>query len=299
MKDRLDHQIQERAPWVFRPGYGWLRKILMRVLSYDRSVRLAESFENSPADEIMDRMGRLIARDVTAQGIEHIPEIGPALIVANHPTGIADAIVLHRIIRRLRGDIYFFANADIQRVLPQMEEMIVPVEWRLDKRSLRKSRETMVQTRGAIEFGKLGVIFPSGRLAKRRGLSLHERPWMRSAAMIAVKMDVPIIPVNMRARNSLLYYVFDIIHPTLRDITLFHETLNKLQQPFEITVGAPIDPKSLPLNMDDAIEMLRVTTLNLDSKRGPKIGLFERGRKTRGQEKSISTGTMRSSQKRL
>jgi putative hemolysin len=96
------------------------------------------------------------------------------------------------------------------------------------------------------DAGRLGVIFPSGRLAKRVGLRLHERPWMSSAAALARKFDLPVIPVHIRARNSALYYLFDAIHPTLRDITLFHETLNKASQPYLVTIGAPIAAADLP-----------------------------------------------------
>ena len=35
------------------------------------------------------------------------------------------------------------------------------------------------------------------------------QPWMASAAMLARKFDLPVIPVNIRARNSVLFYLFD------------------------------------------------------------------------------------------
>lgn len=142
-----------------------------------------------------------------------------------------------------------------------MAELIAPVEWRHHKRTHSKTRETMAYTRSAFEAGKLGVIFPSGRLAKRRGLTLHERPWMTSAATLARKFDLPIVPVNIKARNSSIFYVFDLLHPTLRDITLFHETLNKGHQPFRITVCQPLLPGSLPREPDVATDAIRRATL--------------------------------------
>ena len=54
------------------------------------------------------------------------------------------------------------------------------------------------------------------------------------------------IPINIRARNSTLFYLFDRIHPSLRDITLFHEVLNKADQPFRLQVGRPIPAAQLP-----------------------------------------------------
>lgn len=165
------------------------------------------------------------------------------------------------------------------RVLPQYAEMIAPVEWRKEKRSHGKTRETMAYTRKAVDEGRLGVIFPSGRLAKRRGLSLHERPWMASAAMIARKFDLPVIPVNIRARNSVLFYLFDLLHPTLRDITLFYETLNKARQPYRITVGEAISPKALPAKSEDGIEMLRRATLALGGPKAPAVSLLDATRR--------------------
>ena len=185
MRDRLDPLIAERAPWLFAgtPVAAPARAVLTRVLGYDRTVALAQHFRDSPTADIMTAMGEMLAKDVRATGLDRIPRHGPAMIVANHPTGIADGIILYHLIAGIRPDLYFYANSDILRVLPQMEDLIAPVEWRREKRSHAKTRETMAFTRRAMEEGRLGVIFPSGRLAKRRGLRLFERPWMPSAAM--------------------------------------------------------------------------------------------------------------------
>ena len=281
MQDRLDPLIAERAPWLFsgRPGTWLARRALNRVLGYDRTVALASEFRDMPSDQIMAALAQLLARDVEVAGLGHIPRHGAALIVANHPTGIADGIILHHLIAQTRPDAYFFANHDILRVLPQMRDMIAPVEWRPEKRSHAKTRETMAYCRQATEEGRLGVIFPSGRLAKRRGLSLHERPWMASAAMLARKFDLPVIPVNIRARNSLLFYLFDLMHASLRDITLFHETLNKARQPYRVTVGEPISASALPARSEEGIAMLRRATLALGGKRAPVVSLVDMTRR--------------------
>ncbi len=105
---------------------------------------------------------------------------------------------------------------------------------------------------------------------------------MASAAMIARKFDVPVIPVNIRARNSALFYLFDLLHPTLRDITLFYETLNKDRQPFRITVGEPISPGALPAQSDEAIQVLRRATLSLGGRYAPQVSLIDMTRRPFG-----------------
>jgi len=275
MRHRIDPLIHERAPWLTNQTAlsRVAQRTLDRALGYEKTVALAETMLDATSCDIMTTMGQRLAQHVKVAGLGHLPADGPALIVANHPTGIADGIILNHVIAQRRSDAYFFANKDILRILPQMSDMICPVEWRPEKRSRDSARETMQFVRKATDEGRLGVIFPSGRLAKRRGLRLWERPWMASAAMLARKFDLPVIPVNIRARNSALFYLFDKIHPTLRDITLFHETLNKDRQPFQITVGPHIAGCDLPKSADDGIAILREATLLLGETQRPEIDM--------------------------
>ncbi len=281
MQDKIDPLIAERAPWLFtgRLHHTIARHLLTRLLGYPKTVAIGTAVEHESTERIMGTMAQIIARDVQVQGLDNIPRNGPAMVVANHPTGIADGIILWSLLQEVRPDLFIYANSDILRILPQMQSLILPVEWRLEKRSLSKTRETMTLTRAALEQGRLGVIFPSGRLAKRRGLRLYEREWMPSAAMIARKFEIPVIPLNIRARNSALFYLFDMIHPTLRDITLFHEMLNKARQPYRVTVGRPIPPERLPETSAEGIEMLKAETLALGQPDGRGISMIEATRK--------------------
>ncbi|MYI69344.1 MAG: glycerol acyltransferase [Boseongicola sp. SB0673_bin_14] len=277
MKERLDPLIAERAPWLFRDTrFSTLsRRILMSLLSYQRTVTLGELYDPWPAKRIMHHVAGLLARDLEVAGLDNLPRHGPALIVANHPTGIADGIMLYHAISPIRPDLFIYTNSDILRLLPQFQGMIAPVEWRIDKRTRAKTRETLEYTRTAINAGRIGVIFPSGRLAKRRGLRLHERDWMPSAAMIARKFNLPVIPLHIRARNSALFYLFDFIHPTLRDITLFYETLNKDRQPYRLRIGEPISPAALPEKSEEAIEVMKKATLALGGRHAPTVSLVQ------------------------
>jgi len=97
----------------------------------------------------------------------------------------------------------------------------------------------------------------SGSLAKLTWRGLVDRPWESSAAMLAKKYDIPIIPLNIDARNSSLYYFFSLVNDELRDITLFRELLNKKGQKFRMTFGEIIQPKKLPRNAEQATEIVR------------------------------------------
>lgn len=258
MRDRIDPLIEERAPWIYRKGphIRVIRGLLHLMLGYDRTVEIGEEIKHLPAIEMMDALSDLIATNVEISGLEYIPETGPAIVVSNHPTGIADGVILWSALRKKRPDLFFFANRDAIRVMPQLSDMIAPVEWREDKRSHGSNRETLTYASNAFKAGRMAVLFPSGRLAKRRGLKLCEREWMPSAAMLARKYKLPVVPLHITARNSALFYLFDALHPTLRDITLFHEVINKAEHTFRLKLDKPIDGGALPKDSAAATQEL-------------------------------------------
>ncbi|MFS4437795.1 1-acyl-sn-glycerol-3-phosphate acyltransferase [Paracoccaceae bacterium GXU_MW_L88] len=273
MRERLDPLIAERAPWMYRDGMVMrpIRGALHLLLGYDKALKVGEQLRHWDSPTIMDFMADMIARKTEISGLENIPASGRAMIVSNHPTGIADGIILWKLIAQRRPDMFFFANADALRILPQLREIIAPVEWREDKRSHAQNRETLAYAKDAAAKERLAVIFPSGRLAKRRRFRLHEREWMASAAMMARKFNMPVIPMHMTARNSALFYLFDKLHPTLRDITLFHEVLNKDKQRYKVELGTPIDPSALPQGSVEATEFLKQKVLSLPQDRNQSL----------------------------
>jgi len=285
MREIIDQLIEERAPWLRRPDLSFrlARPLLHRILQYETTVRIAETLAPMPARDILGSLADMIAHHVEVTGLERLPARGPAIVVSNHPTGIADGIVLYGALSQRRPDLFVFANADALRVLPQLVDLIAPVEWRPEKRTHKQNRETLAYAANAFEAGRLAVIFPSGRLAKRTWWWLNERPWMASAAMLARKHNLPVIPLHITARNSALFYLFDRIHPTLRDITLFHEVLNKRHQPYRISVGAPIDPATLPSGTAEATEVLRARTLELGGEKPQTVLTAPRYSKPRGR----------------
>lgn len=276
MKQVIDPLIAERAPWMFRgaPTTEIARFCVERLLGYRKTLDVAEAVKDLPTNRLMADLAQRLVRKLDVEGLQHIPRAGPALVVCNHPTGIADGIVVHHLLASRRPDLFIYANSDILRVLPQMRSLILPVEWRHDRRTHAKTRQTMALTERAVAANRMGVLFPSGRLAKRRGLRLQEREWMPSAALLVRKFRLPVVPLNIQARNSALFYLLDMIHPTLRDVTLFHETLNKHRQPFRVRIGAPILPHALPHKTRDAVKTLRAACLGLGDAAEPEVSMI-------------------------
>ncbi|WP_409433149.1 1-acyl-sn-glycerol-3-phosphate acyltransferase [Litorimonas sp. RW-G-Af-16] len=255
----VEQLIAERAPKLTsRPRlFKAVRPALYRMLAYDAAVFLADAIRPMSGHDAFKMVTRHVSPRTAVQHLEYLPKTGRCVLICNHPTGLADGMAVFQAIRERRPDHVFLANADALRVIPNGEDIIIPVEWVKEKRSTAKTRQTLVDIKRALDAEKCVVIFPSGRLAQLSWRGLVDKPWETSAAMLAKKYNAPVIPLRIRARNSWLYYLFTKLNAELRDITLFHELLNKKGQLFEMTFGEAIPPSALSKNADDATRHIR------------------------------------------
>jgi putative hemolysin len=114
------------------------------------------------------------------------------------------------------------------------------------------------RAREAFEAERPIIIFPSGRLARRSpGGALIEEPWASSALSLARKYDAPVLPLHVTGPDSTLFHLFDRFSGELRDITLFHELLNKHGKTFQISAGPLIPAQSLDPDADAATAALK------------------------------------------
>jgi putative hemolysin len=119
--------------------------------------------------------------------------------------------------------------------------VLIPVEWVQAKRTRERTRLTLKMTDEALEKGRPIVIFPAGRLARKRDGMLLDPEWMPTAASLARKYELPIVPVHMSGPYSFWFHTFSQFSAELRDITLFHELLNKQGKTYKLTFG-PLIP---------------------------------------------------------
>lgn len=258
----VDTLIAERGQKIVRnPLWPVMRPFLYTLLNYRKAIEFADAVANMPGFQAFEHLSNILQLDVRVRHEERIPRKGGFIMVSNHPTGIADGIAVFDLLRGIRPDMMFFANRDAIRVNPRLVEMIIPVEWREEHKSKLKARETLQVTNRTIEQGKAAVLFPSGRIAYWANGRLNERPWKPSAVGFARKYNLPVLPVHMSARNSGLFYWLAKHSTELRDMTVFHELLNKKGNTFEFTIGNPIAPEELDGDAGEVTQALEQHTV--------------------------------------
>ncbi|WP_164468241.1 GNAT family N-acetyltransferase [Caulobacter vibrioides] len=255
----IDTLIAERAPRLTgSPLWPLVKPGLYRLLDYRKARAMAETIETMGGQAALDHVSRLLSLKVDIRGLEHLPAEGRVVIVANHPTGIGDGVAVYDALKTHRPDIVFYANADAHRVCPRFDDVLIPVEWVEEKRSRERMRLTLSMTREAMEAERALMIFPAGRLAVTDAQGrLSDPPWMSSAVSIARKYGAPIAPIHLEGPWSTLFHLFGRLSRELRDITLFHELLNKTGRRFSLTIGPPVDPEALPRDAEQATEVLK------------------------------------------
>lgn len=257
-----DVLIAERAPRLTAsPFWPLVRPVLYRLLNYRQAVRMADAVKPLSGAGALDYMSDLLDLKVSVMNPERIPATGRCIVVANHPTGIADGIAVFDAIRARRADAVFFANADALRVSPRLGETVIPVEWVVEKRTREKTRATLQAAKEAFEAERCVVMFPAGRLARvARDGSVTDPEWAPTAASLARKYDAPVVPIHVSGPYSRLFHWFDRVSQELRDVTLFHELLNKRRKPFFLKVGKPIPASRLDIDAGKATYALKAFT---------------------------------------
>jgi putative hemolysin len=238
----VDILIEERCP-SFVAHWSWpvVRPVLHRMLGYSKAIRWADDIAGlATGQQCFDYLHDALELDVRVSGAHHVPVSGRSTVIANHPTGLADGSAVLAGLRPLRQDIEILANADACRVNPSFADVIIPVEWVAEKRTPAKTRETLRRASAAFAAERCLLIFPSGRLAHFKDGRLIDKDWFPTAVTLARKNRSPVTPLHIRAKNSWLYYRLVDLNKELRDITLFHELLNKQGDVFELTFGPPI-----------------------------------------------------------
>lgn len=264
----VDTLIAERGEKiVHNPLWPVMRPFLYTLLRYAKALEFANDIANMPGFQAFDYLSGILQLDINVRYAERIPGQGGFIMVSNHPTGIADGVAVFDLLKNTRPDMMFFANRDAIRVNPRFAEIIIPVEWREEHKTKLKARETLQLTTRAVQEQKATVLFPSGRIAYWANGRLNERPWKTSAVGLARKYNLPILPVNMSARNSGLFYWFAKWSTELRDMTVFYELLNKKGDRFDFTIGNLIEPERLsgdPVEVTAALERHTVHALAAD-----------------------------------
>jgi putative hemolysin len=239
---------------------GRLRLIRMAA-DYDREVAAGRDFWQV----MVERYG--LRLDVIGGELDNIPRAGPLVVIANHPYGILDGLMLGHILSQARGDFRILAHR-VFRKAAELDGVILPINFDETRAATTENLATRRVALGYLAGGGAIGVFPGGAVAT--ALRPFGRPmdpsWRRFTARLIAKSGATVVPVFFDGHNSRLFQVASHLHYTLRMALLVNEFRIRVGEPVRVVVGRPLDPAEVAARAGDAhglMDYLRTETYRL------------------------------------
>lgn len=200
--------------------------------------------------------------------IARIPRTGPVIVVANHPHGMVDGMVLGHLISRVRVDYKIL----VRSILTEIDEMAasfqIPVPFPHEDDAQKKGIAMRLAAMETLSSGGVVTLFPSGTVASAPTMfgNAVEAEWNVFTAKMIRRSGAVVIPVFFPGQNSRMYQIANRVSPTLRQSLLLHEIVAACDTAQAPVVGQPIPQAEIDARIDDPrlfMAWLRERTLGL------------------------------------
>lgn len=183
---------------------------------------------------------------VSSEDRARIPKEGPVIVVANHPFGGIEGIVMLSILNSVRPDVKAMANYMLHLV-PEMREMFIPVNPFGSANAAKQNIGPLLETMKWLKQAHVLGVFPAGEVSSidLKSGRVRDPAWSTTIAGIARRTGATVVPMFFAGRNPALFQLAGLIHPRLRTVMLPTMTSKKRCSEIEVHIGTPIPPAEL------------------------------------------------------
>lgn len=226
------------------------RKLKRLYDSYRASPRPDESFWEAAVRHL-----RINVRFDTER-LDAVPKTGPLVVIANHPFGVLDGILLCWLIGRIRRDFKLLVHAALYQAPEAMPDLL-PLDFSGGKdaaTTILKSRATAINH---LRAGGCLIVFPAGAVATTKTLFARrasDGDWGPFTAKLIRRSRAAVVPMRFEAQNSLLFQMASHVSYTVRLSLMFHETVRRIGTDLGVRIGAPVGADEMAeLRTDEAL----------------------------------------------
>jgi putative hemolysin len=214
-------------------------------------LSLIRSFEKSGAPygapfwpKAIRHMG--IRIDTPPDEIARIPATGPLVVVANHPSGLVDGMVMAEMINRVRSDFKILTRSLLTGI-PEVEEFMIPVPFPHEDNARELGLIMRDETLTHLKAGGAIILFPAGKVAMSPGWwgKAIEAEWNVFTHKIVKSSGATILPIFFPGQNSRAFLIANKVSDTLRQGLLLREIKRSLFKPQRPVIGHPIPAEEL------------------------------------------------------
>lgn len=227
----------------------------------------------------LDTLG--IQYSIKQGSLAQIPALGATVVVANHPLGCVEGVILAELLRSVRKDIKILANHYLKTV-PELDELFIGVDVFEGPQAVKANIKALRDAHKHLAHGGLLLMFPAGEVSAfdSKTCSITDKDWSHSVSRLISKSKATTVPVYIDGKNSQKFYMAGRVHPLLRTLMLGRELLNKRDRQIQLAIGEAISFKEIK-GFEDNKQLVNYLRLNtyllgsqLKSSKRPKVTTF-------------------------
>jgi putative hemolysin len=243
--------------------------LIKRAAGYEAEVARGRDFW----EVMVERYG--LSLEVVRGDLSNIPAHGPLIVIANHPYGILDGLILGHILSATRGDFRILAHS-VFRKAHDLDRIILPVNFDNTKDAVAQNIETRKTALSYLGQGGCIGVFPGGTVST--AVSPFATPmdpgWRSFTARMIAKSGATVLPIYFDGHTSRLFQLASHLHSTLRVGLLIKEFRSRVDTPVRVSIGTAIPTQEIASRQKDArklMDFLREATYELSPRPLPSL----------------------------
>lgn len=249
-----------------RAGWRALARPLEHLLGLRECERIyaAKGRTADPRGFIRNVLDALrVSGEVAEEERGRLPAVGPTVVVANHPFGGIEGLLLADLLLSVRRDLKILVNFLLNRI-PQLEPITIAVDPFGGPQAARVNLGPLREAVRWVKGGGMLLVFPAGEVSHLR-LSAGEvadPAWSPAVGAVVRRAQAAVVPIFIRGRNCAVFQAAGLLHPRLRTALLPRELLRQRDRRIAMKIGAPIPHRRLERFQDDGrlVDYLRWRT---------------------------------------
>ena len=221
-------------------------KMMEIITGKIKLMRLVREYEKTPKKENESFWSKALSHlriDLTTPDfqIKRIPKSGPVIIVANHPHGLVDGLILAELTNRIRHDFKILTRSLLTNV-PEIQYHMLPVAFPHEDNSVRLNLQMRKLAMNHLKDGGSVILFPAGAVATSPGWfnDAIEGDWLPFTAKMILKSNAEVVPIYFSGQNSRWFQWANKISITIRQGLLLHEIVYAMYKKQSPIIGNSI-----------------------------------------------------------